>query len=105
MTAYICPCCDQPVRGLLPVKALKEAHFSPHQRVIVEKLIDAYPRSVARDVMVNHLYQLDPDGGPEDALSTLSVQLTHVRARLRKHGWTVKKPPKGGSTPLVLMPI
>lgn len=86
-----CPCCLTVLaEGTeVPMDALRDAPISPMQRMIVEKLISAYPRQVSRAELIETLYGHDARGGPDNPMNIISVMLHKLRKQLPQFGWTV----------------
>lgn len=64
---------------------------SCQQRSILEILMDAHPRRVRGDSIVDALYADDPNGGAEYARTVIAVQMHRLRKRLAGTGWTIPK--------------
>jgi hypothetical protein len=61
--------------------------LTPQQTRLLEPLRKGHPVPVERLVAV--LYADRPDGGPDDAIGVVQVQICKLRARLAPHGVTI----------------
>lgn len=86
---FRCPCCGVEMAEPLGMRQLTDVPMLPAERRIVDELIRAYPRKVSISSLVDTLYFDDPNGGPDNAHATVRVNLTHLRKRLPKFGWTI----------------
>lgn len=99
MTAQ-CPCCGQDMPGQTPIDALRDVELSPTAQVIIEALVEAYPRGLTRQALVRRVYGLKPSGGPLTAENVVSVTLARTRPRLAPLGWTVSNKRRPGQITL-----
>lgn len=72
-----------------PVIELDQAPLSRGQKNIVDALAAIYPRRIYIDDLVDNVYQLDPNGGPENAADTVRTQICYIRKRLPQFGWDI----------------
>jgi len=79
-----------------PIEALSAAPLSRQQRAMLESLIKAYPRSLGRDHLFELLYQLDPNGGPDDIANSVAVRIHNIRKIIERFGWTIPRQ-RGGT--------
>ena len=98
MTVILCPCCQRPLEDgqTVPISHLRDIKLSRGHKVIVEALIDAYPRAVGIDHLIDRLYENDADGGPLNPQHVIRQMLSRIRSELPKHGWTVPVNTRGG---------
>ncbi len=88
-------CTGHETTGHAPLKALVRAPLSAHHRVIVAKLVNAYPNSVRTWDLVDALYGHDPNGGPDNGNQSVISMMVHVRRHLAEYGWTIPKAKRG----------
>lgn len=93
----LCPTCHQPVTERIPVLSLSDAPLPKAERKIVEILGRAYPRSLDKRVLIDLLYEDDPDGGPDDPSNVLTTLVCRLRSKLPSYGWTIPKNTKAGT--------
>ncbi|MND62687.1 hypothetical protein D3C80_539780 [compost metagenome] len=74
---------------------LQDAPLPRGQRAIVEALVSVHPRRIHINDLVDNVYQLDPNGGPENAHQTVRTQVHHIRKILPTYGWTIPKRQRG----------
>lgn len=89
----VCPCCGQPTSERKSVEALKDAPLPLVARTIVRALVDAYPRAVTTDFLIEYIY-----GGshePEHSYTGLHVQINRLRRKLPEYGWRIPPSPTG----------
>lgn len=72
-----------------PSQELDQAPFSRGQKAIIDALSSIYPRRIYIDDLVDNVYQLDPNGGPDNAHQTVRTQICNIRKRLPQYGWTI----------------
>lgn len=86
----ICPTCHRPMNaGRAPIEGLASAPLGNLERRLVEAMVQAYPRSLTKNYLIEFLYSDDPDGGPESVGSILAVMMTRLRKKLPAYGWTI----------------
>ncbi|WP_024898842.1 hypothetical protein [Brucella rhizosphaerae] len=78
-----------------PAIDLQDAPLPRGQRAIVEALASVHPRRMFINDLVDNVYQLDPNGGPENAHQTVLVQIHYLRKTLPAYGWTIPKRQRG----------
>ncbi|MCY1379964.1 hypothetical protein D9M69_677340 [compost metagenome] len=61
----------------------------------MEALVSVHPRRIHINDLVDNVYQLDPNGGPENAHQTVRTQVHHIRKILPTYGWTIPKRKRG----------
>ena len=86
-----CPCCRSEIATPPDVSALREIASRPQVVAIAELLVHWYPRSVRIHLMVDHLYGASPDGGPDDALGVVAVNVSRARKAFKPLGWNIKR--------------
>lgn len=74
-----------------PTEELANAPLSRGQKNIVDALAAIYPRRMHIFDLVNHVYALDPNGGPDNAMGSVRTQICNIRKRLPMFGWTIPK--------------
>lgn len=84
----ICPCCNQPVEGVSP-HALLDIALTNQEKIVLEQLINGYPRRVARDHLIDAIYGDRADGGALTAPNVISVLIGKIRKKVEPHGWTI----------------
>lgn len=67
--------------------ALRHLSLPPHERKVLDVLINAYPRALSRREIANRVYADDPAGGPETAENAISVYIGRMRPILAEFGW------------------
>jgi len=72
-----------------PTTELEAAPLPRGQKNIVDALAAIYPRRIYINDLVDNVYALDPNGGPDNAHNTVRVQISHLRKRLPSYGWTI----------------
>lgn len=75
--------------GGSPLDFLHMVRLSAKQRELVEILASAYPRALSVDVVADQLYQLDPNGGPDDPANIVAVMTSRINPIIRQHGWEI----------------
>jgi hypothetical protein len=90
-----CPCCGQLTDGAIKVEFLKEVNLQLGPHIVLCKFVDSFPRVVSKDAMVDELYSLSPDGGPDTANRVIDVYLTKIRQAIRPLGWNVVRVTSG----------
>ena len=90
----ICPCCQQTVSGVSP-KGLHDVFVTPQEKIVLTQLVEAYPRRVSRDHLIEALYGHRPDGGALHSSNILSILIRKIRNKINNHGWTIPNS-KGG---------
>lgn len=66
---------------------------------IVDALSRARPRYVDISVLVDRLYSMDANGGPDNASKSVIVMICKLRPRLRAIGWRITDSRMGRGTP------
>lgn len=86
-----CPCCGQQTTDI-SVTGLADVQLSFARKSVLRRLIEAYPRSVSSDALLDAVYS----GAriPEHPREVLAVQLTMIRRIIEQYGWTI--PRSGG---------
>lgn len=83
----VCECCGHP----LPDKAVFEV-LTPMQRRIFQAVAAAGTHGITSRVLIDRLYQDDPNGGPS-SINIIAVVASHMRPRLKPFGITLKANP------------
>lgn len=91
---HCCPTCGHAL-DKVPMVALGDAKLSPQLRMMLQELVDAYPRYVNRDSLFETLYGLDPNGGPENIANAVAVRIFHIRKVIEPLGWTIPRSKTG----------
>jgi hypothetical protein len=96
-----CPVCNQALKNpALEIGQITEIRMTKHRKRILEKLIEAYPRRVDRDDVLDAIYFDHPKDGPEWATSGLAALVCEFNKQLTKFGWIIKGGKSGtGYTP------
>jgi hypothetical protein len=87
----LCPCCRRPldVGETVDVTHLRDVKMANQHKVLINALVDVYPRSVKMGFLVDRLYADDPDGGPDDPVRLVRSLMTRIRKELPEYGWSV----------------
>lgn len=90
--APACPCCGAPLKhGVVAPQDLPDRIGGGNAfRLIVECLAKRAGRVVIDDALIDHLYGLRADGGPEDARAVIRVVLCKLRHQLPQLGWRIE---------------
>ncbi len=72
-----------------PPKMLPSAHLSRIERILIDALVAAYPRSVMTEHLVSAVYDDDTEGGPLSPKSVIKVRVCWLRKKLQQYGWTI----------------
>lgn len=83
MSPY-CPCCGAPVRGLSPQDAAKT--LPPTLALIVRFLATRPGLYVPAEEIAAAVWSGDPNGGPENATSSIGNAIQYGRPKLRRVG-------------------
>lgn len=102
-----CPTCGHETSQRSPIEGLYSAPINgPVQKAIVSALVDAYPRHVETQRLIDIVYADDPDGGPSAAQASISRTIMRVRLKIEEYGWTIPLACRGpGSSGYRLAPI
>jgi len=84
-----CPCCGRPFNHAVPAGGLSFPHWGPKKSLIVDRLVEGYPKLVRTQQMVDALYSMERDGGPLDPVNTIRVMIWGLRPKLQPYGWTL----------------
>lgn len=89
MTA--CPCCGRPKTRmeLADVNRLDAIHLQRKARLLVDALVDAYPRAVNDHSLEEWMWEGDGYDVP-DCRSRIFAHVSKTRKILETHGWTIK---------------
>jgi DNA-binding response OmpR family regulator len=88
----LCPTCNRPMEAArAPIEALSSAAFTHQQRQMVVELMRAYPKAVSRNRLFALLYDLDPNGGPENVSNAIAVRINKIRNAIERFGWTIPR--------------
>lgn len=79
------------MEGAAAIDALNEAGLDNQMRIIVEELAKVYPRSVGKGRLIDALWGLDPNGGPDNPDNVLAARISVIRGRLQPLGWTIPR--------------
>lgn len=83
-----CPCCKTKVPSL-GIDGLRYLDMPPLMQRTLEVLIDTFPRAKSRAQLAAMVYDDNPNGGPAQAESAISVYMSRMRPKLHAVGWTV----------------
>ncbi len=89
MPSVTCPCCGRDMQQTPPAEMLLSAHLSRIERIIVEALVSAYPRSVGTEHLISAIYDDDPEGGPLSPRAVIKVRISWLRGKLQQYGWNI----------------
>lgn len=92
MTSVPCPCCGAQMASP-GLEALRYVTLPRMERRVLDELIDAYPKSLSIQQLVNLVWADDPTGGPDTANNSISVYLHHIRRKLSDFGWSAGRIP------------
>lgn len=84
-----CPCCGRPVDATENPEALIHI-LSPTGGVILRRILKANGGPVATEALIAACYDHRPDGGPLDALDSLSAIISQNNRKLRRYGWRIR---------------
>lgn len=87
-----CPCCGQHIDAV-PLSVLAETSTAPAQTTILKRLIKAYPGYVSMDSLLSEVYGMRDH--PEYAISTIKMQISVMRRKLKDTGWTIPDARRG----------
>lgn len=96
---YTCPCCNGYIGEAAPIADVMERAPSGQQRLILEMLSRKIGRKVAKDAILERLYDGRPDGGPGSADGVIGTQLTRLRKFIAQFGWTILTTGGGRGSP------
>ncbi len=87
-----CPCCGAEMHtpGLA---ALRHVSLPPNERRVLNELINVYPSHLSVRQLVDRVWALDPNGGPDTADNAISVYLHRMRPILLEFGWSISRMP------------
>lgn len=94
MIQCICPTCGSFVAAKFNPELAQiglEIVATPGERLLFKMLAKAYPNPVRSTVILNEMYGLRADGGPERGSAVVKVQISRLRRALAPHGWTVPR--------------
>ena len=85
----VCPHCRRVMDGAnLDVINLIDSICMPRrERLVVDALLDAYPRSLPRAMIEQWVYDDVGDEAPGD---TIQSHISKARKKLNEHGWTIE---------------
>lgn len=81
-----CSCCGQ----TLPDEDVPWNFFQGNRRKIIERIRKAGKNGCTRQMIFNHLYADDPDGGPNWAHNIIAVYISQINKELRKRDVKMK---------------
>lgn len=87
-----CKCCGQTLPRDSPFEMVS---LTPQQYRIVQRIKKAGKHGITTEMLIDHVYANDPDGGPVTAAQTLHVQVMLANRELRKIGFKVASTCKG----------
>lgn len=88
-TVQRCPCCGRPV-DRPNVDMLASLRLSPQQRVILDYMAKHLGQWLTTEQLVEFVWNNARDGGPITANQCLSVQIMHLRRRLKGSGFEIE---------------
>ncbi|KKB80809.1 hypothetical protein VW35_00950 [Devosia soli] len=88
MSVNVCPCCHRPLISAFEQVA-DEASLSMKERELFLTVANGFGGSVLREVVVNALYGLDPNGGPDDPRAVIAVIMTKTNAKIAPFGYRI----------------
>lgn len=71
------------------MEGLAHVAMTPLERNIVEVLAATFPAGMSEKEIAQKVYGKRPSGGPEYAVSVVSVLLHRLRRRVKPYGWGV----------------
>lgn len=92
-----CPTCGQTVAGLSVSQTIVAAGLSRLETRLMERLASAHGQWVSLQRLGDYAYADDPDGGPDDAMGTVSVVLWRMRRKLDGLALRLDRRTKSGS--------
>ena len=81
-----CPTCRQ----FLPLPMPLGLRLNQRQRTIIEYVRKGGESGVTIDNLVDHVYQLDPNGGPTTARKCIYVAIHHLNKKLAAKGYAIR---------------
>ena len=87
--SYTCPCCQGFIGEAAPIEMVVERIPTGQQKSILEVLSRRMGRSVAKASLMAILFEDRADGGPDGADMVFNVQLSKLRKRVERHGWSI----------------
>jgi DNA-binding winged helix-turn-helix (wHTH) protein len=95
----LCPCCLRPLAEKLTARDFRFLELPGNASVagpLLELLAAAWPRSISKQALIDHVYGDRPDGGPDTASDCIRMTIWNLRRRLAPFGWTISDSRKGG---------
>lgn len=89
-----CPCCRQ----LLPEPMPLGLRLNDRQRMIIDYVRRGGESGVVIDDLVEHIYQLDPNGGPVTARKVIYVTIHNLNKKLVPKGFAIRGQHAGHGT-------
>ena len=86
MSFSTCKCCGQ----ILPQQLKLTVRLRPGPRRIAELVYRAGPNGIPTDVLFDHIYRDDPDGGPLGGKNVLAARITMLNRRLKVDGLRIR---------------
>ena len=97
--SYMCPCCQGFIGEAAPIEMVVERVPTGQQKSILEVLSRRLGRSVAKASLMGILFDDRADGGPDRADLVFNVQLSNLRKRIERHGWSIVTAGGGRGSP------
>ena len=88
MSAALCPCCHRPLVSAFEQIA-DDAKLSMKERELFLAVSNGFGASVLRDVVINAMYGLDPNGGPDDPRAVIAVHMAKANAKIAPFGYRI----------------
>ena len=91
----VCPCCGRDMQvGQADIGRLSRLDVQGHGRIILDKLIAAFPKAVGALELQAAIYDAQGRDRPMHSDGSLRLQIHKLRAALLQHGWDI--PRQGG---------
>jgi hypothetical protein len=78
------------------IEAIAAIDLSKRERAICGLLARSFGKWIATERLIAHLYESDPNGGPDDAEGTVRVLVHHTRKKLLAGGLAIESHPGSG---------
>jgi hypothetical protein len=88
-----CPHCHQ----IIP----PEVHLRGKKQAAIYEIVAKHPEGVKRNTIIDYMYQLDPNGGPDNAVDCFYVMVGNLNENLKKYKVKIEGSVRTGSYRLV----
>lgn len=94
--ALCCPTCGHGLDDVPPA-ILKDLPLQRQVLLVIYELVDAYPRSVSVEKLIDTIWGKVADGGPDSPEKVLRTRISHVRKAIAPYGWSIPRMGAGSS--------